>query len=152
MSLITEAMRAQVGRATGPYRLRIETGDLIRFASMLGYTQSKYIDEIAAGQSVTGCVIAVPTYLIVMRNLEHQAFAKIGVQPPYEKGVDGGSAWTYFDPIRAGDLITAVAKIAGFDERETKLGPTLFQTIESEYRNQQGKLVARQRDTRIYYQ
>jgi acyl dehydratase len=152
MSLLVDTVRTQVGRMTGPYILRAEVGDLIRFATMLGYTQPWYVDEAAARRSRFGGIIAVPTYLIVMRNLEHQAFAKTGVQPPSDKGVDGGSAWTYFEPIRAGDSITAVAKITGFDERETRLGRTVFQRIDSEYRNQFGQLVARQHDTRIYYE
>ena len=151
MSLVTEAMRAQVGCETTPYRLRVEVDDLVRFASMLGYTQPWYVDEINARRSRFGGVIAVPTFLIVMRQLEHQAFAEIGVYPASPKGVDGWSAWSYFEPIRAGDVIAAIAKVAGFEERDTKLGPTIFQTIESEYRNQFGQLTVRQRDTRIYY-
>jgi acyl dehydratase len=144
-------MRAHVGRETAPYRLRIDGADLVRFASMLGYTEPWYVDEIEARRSRFGGLIAAPTYLIVMRRLEHQAFAAIDVLPPLGGGVDGGSVWKYATPIRAGDVITAVAHVAGYEERTTKLGASLFQTIESRYENQFGQLAVRQNDTRIYY-
>jgi acyl dehydratase len=152
MSDLTEALYSQIGRLTGAYVHRAELGDLIRFATMLGYTQPWYVDEIMARRSRFGGIVAVPTYLIVMRRLEHRAFADIGIEPPRVNGVDGGSSWAYAELIRAGDVITATASVTGVDERETRLGPTIFQRIESTYQNQFSQLVARQRDTRIYYE
>ena len=151
MSLITDDLKAQVGRKTPPYRLRMETEDLIRFAKMLGYTRPWYVDEEKARTSRYGSIIAAPTYLIVMRRLEHEAFAAVDIFPPYPGGVDGGSAWQYLSLVRAGDLITATARVTAFDERATKLGSTLFETIEIEYRNQLDQLAVRQKDTRIYF-
>jgi hypothetical protein len=152
MSLITDAMQAEVGLETAPYKMRADVEDMVRFARTLGYTQPWYVDELEARRSRFGGVIAAPTYLIVMRRLEHEAFAAINVAPPLPKGVDGGSAWRYFDAIRAGDVVTATARVASFKQRQTALGETLFQTIEVDYRNQFGELTVSQRDTRIYYQ
>jgi hypothetical protein len=152
MSLITDAMQAQVGLETAPYKMRAEADDMVRFARMLGYTEPWYVDEVEARRSRFGGIIAAPTYLIVMRRLEHEAFASLNVGPPLPKGVDGGSAWQYFHAIRAGDVVTATARVAGFKQRPTALGETLFQTIEIDYRNQFGQLAVSQLDTRIYYQ
>jgi acyl dehydratase len=151
MSLVTETMEAQIGQETPSYQLRVEAQDMVRFARMLGHTEPWYIDEREARRSPFGGLIAVPTYLIVMRSLEHAAFAAIGISPPFPKGVDGGSSWKYFEPIRAGDMITATAKVSGYKEQETALGDTLFQSITIHYRNQFGDLAVSQLDTRIFY-
>lgn len=151
MSLLTPEMEAQVGSETPPYQLRVEPEDLVRFAKMLGYSEPWYVNERLARRSSFGGLIAVPTYLIVMRELEHAAFASVGIYPALPKGVDGGSTWRYFEPVRAGDVITAKAKVGGFTERHTALGETLFETIYVEYRNQFGDVAVSQTDTRIYY-
>jgi acyl dehydratase len=152
MSLITEALRSQIGKETAPYQLRVEAQDLVRFATMLGYTDAFYVDERQARHSAFGSLIAVPTYLIVMRRLEHAAFADIGIGPPLPNGVDGGSSWHYFEPIRPGDVISGRAKVTGLKERQTTVGETLFQTIEINYVNHFDELVVSQHDTRIFYQ
>jgi acyl dehydratase len=150
-TLITDELKSQIGRETPPYEFRVELGDVLRYSRMVGHPEPWYADERRARASRYGGIVAPPTYLIVMRNLEHKAFASIGITFPYPHGVDGRSEWDYLEPIRPGDTIVAVARIAEYHERDTRLGPTLFQVIESVYRNQFGEVVVRQRDTRIWY-
>ena len=51
------------------------------------------------------------------------------------RGLDGGSDWEYFEPIRPGDRITVQSKIADLRESEGRLGPMVFITIETSYTN-----------------
>ncbi len=151
MTVITDAMRAQIGVETAPYSLRIETEDLLRFARMIEAHEPWLVDEKAAASTRFRGIVAAPTYLIVMREIEARALAAIDLRIPLAHGVDGGSAWDYFEPVRPGDTITAVARLVSYTERATSLGETLFQLLEITYRNQRGQLAVRQRDTRIFY-
>ena len=65
--------------------------------------------------------------------------------------LDGGSAWEYFQPVRPGDRITAVARLESLTEREGRLGRMLFAVYVIEYTNQSGAPVATQRNTLIRY-
>lgn len=152
VTVISDAMRAQIGLETAPYRIRIEADDLLRFAHMIEAGAPWFLDEVAARSTRFGGLIAAPTYLIVMRQLETRALAALDIHVPFRNGVDGGSDWEYLVPVRPGDVITATARLADYFERETTFGPTLFQVLEIVYRNQFGQVVVRQRDTRIWYQ
>jgi len=140
VSIISPEMRAQIGSETAPYSLEIEAGDVARFAEM-----------IEADPAGPGGPVAAPTYLIVMRRLETRALAALDLRIPYTNGVDGGSDWEYFEPVRPGDTIRATARLADYQERQTSFGATLFQTFEMTYRNQFDRIVVRQRDTRIFF-
>jgi hypothetical protein len=68
--------------------------------------------------------------------------------------LNGGTDYEYFpenDAICAGDTITAVSKISGFEETTGSLGPMLITTRETTYTNQHGKLVAKMYGTTIQY-
>ena len=47
------------------------------------------------------------------------------------RGLDGGSDWEYFQPIRPGDRITVQSKLVDLREAEGRLGPMVFITIET---------------------
>jgi acyl dehydratase len=151
VTVITDEMRAQIGLETAPYGMKIEAGDLLRFAAMIEAGAPWFLDEAAARATRHGGLVAAPTYLIVMRQLETRALSALDVRIPHVNGVDGGSDWQYLEPVRPGDTITATARLADYYERQTTFGPTLFQVFEMVYHNQFGQVVVRQRDTRIFY-
>ncbi len=53
----------------------------------------------------------------------------------------GGMSVTYEAPMRAGDVITSVRRLGGYDERNGRRGPMLLTTIADTWTNQQGALV-----------
>ena len=65
--------------------------------------------------------------------------------------LDGGSDWQYFEPVRPGDRITAVATITDMTERAGRLGAMVISTVVYTYRNQFNELVATQTSTTIRY-
>jgi acyl dehydratase len=67
------------------------------------------------------------------------------------RGMNGGQVDTYGVPMRPGDVITARNRLRDWEERETRLGPTLFAHSETEWRNQDGELVKRRVSTAIRY-
>ena len=79
-------------------------------------------------------------------------------QPPWNplswspfRGLDGGSEWEYFEPIRPGDRISVVSKIADIRESAGRLGAMVFITVETSYTNHHNQLCALQRSTVIRY-
>lgn len=146
-----ESIFRLAGVESEPYSMDIEKGDVLRFAGAVGYSEPWYIDEELARETPVGGVIASPTYLIVMRGMEHEALIAAGVDMLHRRGVDGGSEWEYLEPIRVGDRIVAVATVKGFQKKQTSLGEAIFQTIVITYRNQFDKTVVKQIDTRVYY-
>ena len=67
------------------------------------------------------------------------------------RGMNGGQVDTYGVPMRPGDVITARNRLRDWEERETRLGHTLFTYSETEWRNQDGELIKRRVSTAIRY-
>lgn len=147
-SAITQEMRQRIGTESEAYTFEVEKGDVIRYAQAIGDGSPLFTDEAAARLTRHGGIVAPPTYLIVMRILEPH---DVKLRGPYTRSVDGGSHWTYLEPVRPGDRLTARVKLVDLYEREGSLGPMLFVITEITYVNQFGRVVLVQRDTAIRY-
>ena len=151
-SVITDAMRRVIGVESQPYTFEVEKGDIVRYAQAIGELNPLFTSELAARKMRYGGIIAPPTYLIVMRFIESQvANQRAQLQIPYARSLDGGSEWTYVEPVRPGDRLTATAKIADLYEQDGSRGHMLFVITEITYVNQFDEVVVEQRDTAIYY-
>ena len=67
------------------------------------------------------------------------------------RGMNGGQVDTYGARMRPGDVITARTRLRDWNERETRLGLTLFTYRETEWHNQRDDLVKRRISTGIRY-
>jgi hypothetical protein len=65
--------------------------------------------------------------------------------------LNGGMEVEYGAPIRSGDVITGVNRLASYAERRGRLGLMLFTVMEDTWTNQDGALVKRGRSTLIRY-
>jgi hydroxyacyl-ACP dehydratase HTD2-like protein with hotdog domain len=70
---------------------------------------------------------------------------------PFERLLDGGSDWEYFQPVRAGDQITAVGRVSDISERSGRVGLMVFIKTMITYRNQFDEIAATQTNTLIRY-
>lgn len=144
---VTDEVKKQIGTQTEPRVVEIERGAIRRFAQAIGDPNPLFNDEAAARKTRFGGIIAPPTFC---RSLGGE-IPNVKLNMPQFRGLDGGSEWEYFVPIRPGDKITVVSKIADLREREGRLGPMVFITVEHSYTNQFGELCALQRSTAIRY-
>ena len=145
---LTEEMRQQaIGVETVSAPTEIEKGAVRRFAEAVGDPSPLWSDEPGARKSPYGGLVAPPTFLRSVR-LERPEFP---FKTPFQRLLDGGSDWEYFEPVRVGDRVTAVARITDVSERSGRLGTMLFATVEMTYSNQLGEVVAIQRSTFIRY-
>ena len=147
-SFLTEEMRQKaIGIETKPRDLEVEKGAIKRFAESIGDPNPLWNDEAAARRSRYGGLIAPPTFL----RSAGITRPPLPFETPYERRLDGGSEWEYFEPLRVGDRITIVARILDVSERAGKIGTMLFTVAEVTYTNQFDQLVAIQRNTGIAY-
>ena len=65
--------------------------------------------------------------------------------------INGGTEVDYGVRMRPGDVITSVTRLAGYSEREGRLGLMLFTTSEDTWTNQRGETVKTSRNTLIRY-
>lgn len=70
---------------------------------------------------------------------------------PGRRILNGGQRSLYFAPIRPGDEITAVCRLADAVEKQMKMGPTTIFTTEQRWTNQRNELVRIGFMTSLYY-
>lgn len=141
-------MRQQaIGCESVPKTVEVEKGAIVKFAEAIGDGNPVYNDEAAARDSQYGGLVAPPTFLrsVVVGRPETP------FEPPFTRLLDGGSDWEYFQPVRPGDRITAVARIDDINERTGSIGLMLITTVVITYTNQFGQVVATQTSTSIRY-
>ena len=133
--------RALLGMSLPPVTMDVEKGHIRRFAEAIGDTNPLWLDDSDGGSS------APPTFLRIMIT-EAPTPPELALFPQM---LDGGSDWTYVEPVRPGDVITAVTRFASVNQRNIAFGPAVFLLMETDYTNQKGVMVARQRNTLIRY-
>jgi acyl dehydratase len=145
---VTDEARKQIDKSGDPRTVEVERGAIRRFAEAIGDPNPVFNNEREARASRFGEMIAPPTFC---RSLSAAIpDVKLDMGESF-RGLDGGSDWEYFEPIRPGDRITVQTKIADLRESEGKLGPMVFITTETSYTNQFGQVCAIQRSTAIRY-
>ena len=147
-TFLTEEMRQQaIGVESQPVTMEVEKGHIQRFAEAIGDTNPVYNDEAAARKSAYGGLVAPPTFLRSVRGVN----LELPFELSFSRRLDGGSDWEYFQPVRPGDRITAVARVAELTERSGRLGAMVFMTTITTYTNQFEEVVATQTNTLIAY-
>jgi acyl dehydratase len=139
--------RQAVGIEGPPMILEIEKGAIRKFAEAVGDLNPLWTDEEVSKSSSGGGVVAMPTFLRSMRPERPQ----LPFDLPFQRLLDAGSEWEYFQPVRPGDRITAVSKLTDISERSGKLGTMIFMIVIISYTNHFGQVVATQQSTHIRY-
>ncbi len=147
-SFLSDEMRSSsIGLESRPKVLEVEKGAIIRFAQAIGDPNPLWSDEAEARRTCVGGLVAPPTFL---RSAPVER-PELPFEMPFERLLDGGSDWEYFEPVRPGDVITSTAQIENISERSGRLGLMVFILTKITYTNQFGHLVATQLSTHIRY-
>ena len=169
-SYITDAMRGAIGTETERrVSYPVSASDIRRWALAVYYPElppREYIDEDYAAQQPSGGIIAPQEFnpfawLVAKRiwpevlpdrlNLDRIEII-LGVPGPgLKSGFNGSNEAEYGVPMRPGDVITGVARLAGYSERSGRFGLMLFTTIEDTWTNHNNETVKRYRNTLIRY-
>jgi hydroxyacyl-ACP dehydratase HTD2-like protein with hotdog domain len=130
------AVDVQVGDASDSITFDVERGAAVRLAEAIGDDQPAYSEGTAAP----------PTFPTTF-NFRLPVPSLKAIDPA--RFIHGDQEYAYERPLRAGDRITCVARIAGVTEKETRLGTATFVVVETEGRDQAGELVFTGRATVI---
>ena len=153
-SIITDEMRAYIGKESEPVTYEVEKTGCRMFARAVGYSDPIFYDEAAAKAAGFRNIVAPPHFLgtpIYNPSQEGRRGADTGFRSPFTRNLNAGTDIEYLDVICAGDVLTAVGKLADLQEREGRLGKMLVQSRETVYKNQDGKVVAIARGSGISY-
>ena len=153
-SVITDEMRKLIGIESKPSVYEIQKEPIRRWAEAIGDANPLYHDEEYARKSRFGEIVAPPgmvnNYLFPV---------KVGGPPPQVKSpfwrqLNGGNEYEFLKPIKAGDVLTSTTKLVDLQERQGRpgIGHMLFQVIETTFKNQNGEVVAKTRNTGITYE
>jgi len=152
--LITDEMRAHVGRESEPWICEVDKTSVRMFARAVGHGDPVYYDEEEAHRAGYRSLPAPPGYLgtpIFDPRAAQQRTA--GPQPgrPLTRMLNGGTDIEYFADICAGDVLTARSCVAGYEQRKGSIGDMLITTSKTTYTNQEGDVVAVSTGTLIRY-
>ena len=147
-TFLTEEMRRDaIGLEGPPKTIDVEKGAIIRFAQAIEDDNPVLNDEVAARKSRYGGLIAPPTFVRSIR----PEWPEVPFDFPFDRLLDGGSDWEFFEPVRPGDRITAIVQFADFVERTGRLGLMIIITTVTSFRNQFDQVAATETNTRIHY-
>jgi acyl dehydratase len=141
--VLTDEMLEEARRVLG-YDLRWQRGrvevtrdEIARFARMIGSENPLYLDENYARRTRWGGLVAPPTLI-------HSAGdPQIG---PGMRGLQwlySGADWTWFEPARAGDVVTGRGRLVDIIEKHGSVANRFALEIgEITYQNQRDQIVA----------
>ena len=145
---MTAEIREQaIGTESEPLTVEVEKGAIVKFAQAIGDENPLWNDQAAARKTRYGGLIAPPTFLRSWR-VERP---ELSFELSFNRVLDGGSDWEYFQPVRPGDSITAVSRLTDLQERPGRMGIMIIMTSLITYRNQFDEVVATQTSTSIRY-
>ena len=123
---------ALIGAESEPVTFEVEKGAIVKLAEAIGDPQPDYREGVAAPPTFpTTFRMAVP--------------GLAGIDPA--RFLHGEQEYVYERPIRAGERITCIARIATVTEKETKVGTATFVVAEIEGRDDAGAPVFTGRST-----
>jgi len=137
-----------IGRKGEPVTMHVERGKIREFAGAIKDDDPLYFDEAYAAREAGGIMPPV-TFL---QTASHWDDGRGRPKVPFDlkRVLHGEQEYEFLAPIHAGDVLTAVSTVVDVYEKPGKRGGSMnFAVTETEYRNQQGTLVARARHITI---
>ena len=156
--MLPDEVTKLIGKTGDIMILEVEKGAIKRYADAVDDRNPLYWDEEYARNSRYGSIVAPPGFfgwptswtgsqpdMLKAGNEATAALAQAG----YSRGLDAGAEFEFFRPVRAGDVLVALERIADISMGEGKAGKMVFMVIEITYTNQNGELVAKAHRTFI---
>lgn len=150
--IISDAMKADIGVEWDVWTQTVDKRWIYRFAEAIEDDNPLYSDEVAARNSRFGGIIAPPTFYCALDPKWRHGEALERWRSPGKRKGGGGNAYDeveFFEPIRAGDTITARIKTSAIYVRQGRNGKLLFNEREVTFTNQLGQLVAKCRGASV---
>jgi acyl dehydratase len=141
-------LESRVGVDQPPLVYEVEKGMIRRFTQAVGDTNPLWQDEEYARETDYGGIIAPPTFILILGFDQLQQVLASGLSVT---ALHGSTELECYQPVRPGDVITVTIRIKNVRERQSKMGRTVFITINLDYENQRQDVVAVCRQMLIIY-
>lgn len=149
-SLISEEMRQDIGVDWEPWTQEIDKRFIRKFAEAIEDSNPLWQDEVEARKTPYGGIVAPPTFYCALdprrRDFNPESGGPRGRWKDAAESKSEANAYDeveFFEPIRAGDTITATSKITNIYERQGQAGRLVFVEREQIFTNQFGRIVAK---------
>jgi len=140
--------RSEIGATGTPQTMHVELGKIREFARAIKDPNPLYLDPAQAA-AVSGGVVAPPTFTMTLAHWD-DGKGRPRLNMDLRRVLHGEQEFEYLGPVRAGDVLTAVTRLADAYEKAGSRGGTMkFRVLETEFTNQRGELVLRSRSTLI---
>ncbi len=156
--MLSENTLRMIGKAGEVKILEVEKGAIKKYADAVGETNPLYWDNEYAEGSRHGAMIAPPGFfgwptqwtaaMPFHENLQLDLMEALG-KDGYTRVLDGGIAFEFIRPVRAGDVLASLSRIVSVVEKESKSGSMSVSQIQATYTNQNGDVVAKATKTII---
>ncbi|HXG19441.1 MAG TPA: MaoC family dehydratase N-terminal domain-containing protein [Methylomirabilota bacterium] len=142
------ADKHDIGKVGKPIPIRIEAGKIREFARSIKDPNPLYYDENLANAEIGG-IMPPPTFLMTLAHWD-DGEGRPQVQMDLKRVLHGEQEFEYLKPIYAGDVLTAVTKVADVYEKSGGRGGKMtFVVMDTEFTNQKGEKVAISRSVTI---
>jgi acyl dehydratase len=148
-SVISDELRGYVGYETEPVKVEIDRTLIARYAEGIDDSNPLWLDSEAAKNGPYGTLVAPPALFatVMMRGkIPWDEFRNL-LPAGY---LDGGGEWEVFELPKLGDTIAVSTKVVDLSERQGRSGAMVLLTVESTWRNQKDKVVAKAKSTTIF--
>ncbi len=136
----------------GQFHDEIHVNDIRRWAQGMQNPNPLYYDKDYAAESVFGQIVAPQSYMVNC-TVGHGATPAIQGHIEGTHMLFGGDEWWFMGPrVFPGDKFVSERMLFDYVVKQTKFaGPTMFSRGDTNYINQRGEVVAKQRSTSIRY-
>ena len=135
-----------IGLEGSPFSVEVERRHIRQFADAIGDDNPLYTNEEYAKNTFYEGITVPPTFLI--------ALASEGNQLPLEldekRMLHGEQEFIYYRPIQLGDRLLCKSKVADLYDREGNSGKMQFLVLDTEFKDENGEMVAICRMNIIY--
>ena len=152
--MVPDELKQHIGKIDPPHVREVEKGSIRRYAEAVGDNNPLYYDEEYAKDTKYGGVIAPPGFFGWSMKPATTSEGIIGlmtamIEAGYAGILDGGMAYEFFLPVRAGDTLIASPRVKDVNAKEGKSGTMMICQFEVTYLNQNGDMVAKASQTLI---
>ena len=151
--MVPDSLKQYIGKVDPPHLREVEKGAIRRYADAVGDDNPLYYDEEYAKKTKYGGIIAPPGFFGWAKKTISSSEGLIGligamIEAGYAGILDGGMAYDFFLPVRAGDTLVGSPKVADIALKEGKTKMMILR-FETSYTNQNGDIVAKSYQTLI---
>jgi acyl dehydratase len=141
--------KTYIGKTGAPVTMHVERGKIREFAAAIKDDDPLYWDEEHATREAGGIMPPI-TFLQTVSHWDQLGSSRPRLPFDLKRVLHGEQEYEFLKPIRVGDVLTAVSRIADVYEKPGKRGGSMnFAVTETEYTNQRGEVVARARAVTI---